>query len=320
MAETVTGHVFKPADLKAGQREPGISAFMRIRNGAAFLEATIRSHIAHFDEIVAVHNRCTDATPDILARLAGEFGGKLRVVHYADPVHPPGSDGHANTAPDDSASMVNYSNVAMARTRFRTVTKLDDDHLALDADLAGTVAMLRQKGGAGDTLFGFSGLNLWRGVDQNGPLSVMAADPVSGGGDIGFFDVREDRIFTHDTRFERTPRAGLKRRFCGYLYWHLKYLKPGLGFANYDLEANPGSRFGRKRQKVRQSGAITSLDELARTIAPSPGRRIAGMVDDKRRFVVARDAALGSRFAGQDVAEAVRASIRPDLAATILAQ
>src|SRR5690606_2481883 len=64
---------FRPEDLKIGERKPGISAFMRIRNGADFLEATIRSHISHFDEIVAVHNRCTDETPDILARLAQEF-------------------------------------------------------------------------------------------------------------------------------------------------------------------------------------------------------------------------------------------------------
>jgi hypothetical protein len=318
MTETVAGHVFTPADLNVAGRRPGISAFMRIRDGAAFLEATIRSHIAHFDEIVAVHNRCTDATPDILADLAAEFGEKLRVVHYADPVHPPGSDGHAETAPDDPASMVNYSNVAMAQTRFRTVTKLDDDHLALDADLARTVSMLRQQGGAGDTLFGFSGLNVWRGTDQSGPLSVMAVDPVSGGGDIGFFDVREDRVFTHDARFERTPRAGLNRRFCGYLYWHLKYLKPGLGFANYDLEANPDSRFGRKRLRVQASGAVTSLDALARMRAPSPARRIAGLFDDKRRFLVSRDAALGPRFAGLNVEDAVRGSVRPDLAKTIL--
>src|SRR5690606_30433863 len=119
--------------LKIGERKPGISAFMRIRNGADFLEATIRSHISHFDEIVAVHNRCTDETPDILARLAREFGPKLKVHHYLPEVFPPGSRGHRNEPPDSSHSLVNYYNYALAKTQYTYATKLDDDHLAIES-------------------------------------------------------------------------------------------------------------------------------------------------------------------------------------------
>src|SRR5690606_26502790 len=93
----VDGYRFTPADLQVGERRPGISAFMRIRDGAFSLEAAIRSHIGHYDEIVAVYNRCTDATPDILARLAREFGPKLQVWHYLPRVFPPGSEGHRST-------------------------------------------------------------------------------------------------------------------------------------------------------------------------------------------------------------------------------
>ena len=54
---TVENYRFTPDDLRADARPPGISAFMRIRNGADFLEAAISSHIDHVDEIVAVHNQ-----------------------------------------------------------------------------------------------------------------------------------------------------------------------------------------------------------------------------------------------------------------------
>ena len=68
---------FTPADLNVAERRPGISAFMRIRDGAYSLEAAIRSHIDHYDEVVAVYNRCTDETPEILARL------RERIVAFA---------------------------------------------------------------------------------------------------------------------------------------------------------------------------------------------------------------------------------------------
>ena len=308
MHETISGHVFRPADLRCGQRRPGISAFMRIRNGEAFLEAAIRSHIDHFDEIVAVYNQCTDATPDILDRLAREYGPKLRVYHYLDRVFPPGSEGHAKTPADSPNSLVNYYNFALAQTRFRTVTKLDDDHLAMDADLAAVVDDIRRRGGTGDLLWAFSGLNLWH--EANGPLTIFDRDPVSGSGDIGFFEVREDRFFTHDRRFERTPRAGLSRRFCGFVYWHLKYLKPGHGLANYELDENPRSRY-RRRRAVMVNGRGVNLDTLIAHLTPKATDRLKAFVSDKHRFLLARDAALADWFGGRSVAETLAQSVMP---------
>jgi hypothetical protein len=56
----VEGYRFTPEAPAPDARRPG---FMRVRDGADFVEATIRSHIAHFDEIVVVYNQCRDATP-----------------------------------------------------------------------------------------------------------------------------------------------------------------------------------------------------------------------------------------------------------------
>ncbi len=93
--EAVVGTAFQVSDLRVDDRRPGVSAFMRIRNGADWLEVSIRSHMPFFDEIVAVYNQCTDATPEILVQPQKEFGpDKLRVIQHLDQVHPPCSDGN----------------------------------------------------------------------------------------------------------------------------------------------------------------------------------------------------------------------------------
>lgn len=304
--ETVTGYSFRHDDLRAGQRPSGISAFMRIRNGADFLEATIRSHIDAFDEIVAVYNQCTDATPDILARLAGEFGPKLRIFHYADRVHPPGSAQHAAEAANSPNSLVNYYNFALSRTSYALATKLDDDHLAIAGDLGPLCARLRS--GAEDTasvMHCFSGVNLAR--DRDGRLGTPASDMISGGGDIGFFRVGPETYFDHDKRFERFRRGGLKRRFAGFLYWHLKYLKEGQGFANYELERNPSGRYARRLRELGDA-PVLGLARLRRQAAPSLADRLLAVVSGKRRLVVERNRSLAAAFPQETLEDALDAT------------
>jgi len=242
---------------------------MRIRNGAAYLEATIRSHMPHFDEIVALYNQCTDATPDILARLGQEFGPKLRVIHYLDRVYPGGSRGHRSTPASSPNSMVNYYNTALAATRFSIVTKLDDDHLAIEKPMAEVVAEMRRGNGIGK-LVCFSGLNLFRGPE--GAIGILRQEPVSGQGDIGFFNVTEQTYFTHDRRFERFRAPGLRRVHAGFTYWHLKFLKPDMGFANYELADNPKSRYGRKLARLagaKPADLPVIVDDWSATYPPN---------------------------------------------------
>jgi len=304
-AQQLQGYVFRPGDLGVAEREPGISAFMRIRNGAEFLEPTIRSHIAHFDEIVALYNQCTDDTEAILLRLQQDYGSqRLRVVHYLDRVHPPGSEGHRRTPPDSPHSLVNYYNAALAATRCRIATKLDDDHLAIDAALAAVTRALRAAPALAEMRC-FSGLNLMRG--PQGELGIYASTPISGGGDIGFFPVRPDTRFVHDRRFERFERAGLPRRFVGFLYWHLKYLKAELGFANYELEANPDSRYARRRRALAANAQpLLPLRELPQRLAPAWWQPLAACVDAKKRLTLERDAAVATTFPDADALAALR--------------
>lgn len=288
---------------------------MRIRNGADFVESTIRSHIDCFDEVVAVHNQCTDGTPDILARLQREFGRtKLRVLHYADRVFPQGTEGHAKTDATSTHSVVNYSNFALAATRYQFATKLDDDHLAIAEPVNEVCDLIR--GGHADPgrMYCFSGLNLIRDPDNG--LAVLANDPISGSGDIGFFPVSSETYFFHDRRFERFQRGGLKRHFAGFQYWHLKYLKTGMGFGNYELETNPDSRFAKRKVALTQRAPRRwTLDDLAYHNRPSVVMRMASLVSDKAAFLCDRDTALRGTFPETEVNDALRRTVRDSILA-----
>jgi len=262
---TIEDYRFTPVDLRVGERRPGISAFMRIRDGAYSLEAAIRSHIPHYDEIVAVYNRCTDDTPDILARLQQEFGDRLRVWHYLPSVFPPGSEGHKSTPADHPQSLVNYYNFALSRTRYSHATKLDDDHVAMGAPTARLVADIRVGRAGQGELACFSGLNLAR--DASG-LGILAREPFAGSGDHWIFPVRPDTFFVHDRRFERLQHPGLRRVFHSFAYWHLKHLKPEFGFANYDLAQNPHSRYARRLVALQADHSVVGTSNLADATAP----------------------------------------------------
>lgn len=305
MAETVTGYVFDPADLKIELRRPGISAFMRIRNGEDFAEAAICTHIDHVDEIVAVYNQCTDATPDILARLAQRFGPKLRVYHYLDRVFPPGSEGHLQTPPNATASVVNYSNFALAKTRCQIVTKLDDDHMAMGQRMGALAEMARNGASMDREALCYSGINLAR--DADGRLGLPTEEPLCGNGDHWFVRLTPHNYFVKDRRFETFRHDGLRRRFVGFAYWHLKYLKGGGGFANYELGDNPDSRFARKRAR-REKSNVVDLPSAAEGVHPALLDRILAPFSDKRQLLRDRARALRPEFGDQSLDEALTAT------------
>jgi hypothetical protein len=291
----VAEYRFEPKHLAVAERKPGISAFMRIRDGAFSLEAAIRSHIDHFDEIVAVHNRSTDATPDILGQLHAKYGDRLRVFHYLPPVFPPGSAGHAKELANSPLSLVNYYNFALTRTRFTHVTKLDDDHVAMGDATAKLVADVRAGRAANNEMACFSGINLAR--DEAGRVGVLRREPYSGSGDIGIFPVTPDTFFVHDRRFEVLQLPGMRRRFHSFVYWHLKYLKPEFGFANYDLKDNPRSRYIRRLEAHRADREVIELSELAE----SEGRLNLLRFTERQRIVAARGREAARAFAGRTV-------------------
>lgn len=252
---------FTPDDLRVADRRPGISAFVRTKNGADFLAPTIRSHAPYVDEIVAVYNQCSDSTEAVLVDLQDELGpDKLRLFHYLPRVHPPGSKEHAAEPAHSPHSVVNYSNFALSRTTRRIVVKLDDDHIAFDRGLRPMVEALRRDGLAPGRMNCFSGLNLVR--DEDGAVGIHAGTPFSGNGDIGFFAMTPDAYFVHDRRFEDFRKYHFRRVFVGFAYWHMKYLKTGLGFANYEIESGRNRRFEKKERAFHRRREVVTIPEL----------------------------------------------------------
>jgi hypothetical protein len=309
--QEVSAYRFSKEDLRLNERRPGISAFMRIKNGADFLELTIRSHIEFFDEIVAVYNQCTDNTAEVLAKLQSEYGPeKLKVIHYLDRVFPPGSDDHARTPPDSPNSLVNYYNFALAATQYTYATKLDDDHLAMPGSLRGVVDLIRSSEADNLPMLCFSGLNLF--PSPSGPTSICKRDPISGGGDIGFFRLTNQTYFTHDRRFEKFHRGSMPRHFAGYLYWHLKYLKPELGFSNYELDRYQSSRYAIRKQRLESDSNIRlELAELIQSRRPDRLSGLRSLFSEKQALIGKRDEALGRAFPYATCDEAVRATVDP---------
>lgn len=310
MVELISDVRFSPQMLQAVDRPRGVSAFMRIRNGAFSVEAAIRSHIGQFDEIVALYNRCTDATGEILARLEQEFAPRLRVYHYLPQVFPPGSEGHRTTPPDAPQSLVAYYNCALSLTRFSHATKLDDDHVAMGAATARLLEDVRAGRAAARDLACFSGLNLVRAAD--GSVGILASEPFSGSGDIAVFPVSSRTYFAHDRRFERFVHEGLPRRFHSVVYWHLKYLKPEFGFGNYDLSDNPRSRYWRRLRQLQEGLIVEPLERPS-----SPGwRSLPGMallpLPERDHLIGARDRAGYRLRQGLSLAAALADS--PELA------
>jgi hypothetical protein len=151
----------------------------------------------------------------------------------------------------------------------------------------------------------FSGLNLIRAA--SGDLGIVANAPISGGGDIGFFPVRPDTFFVHDRRFERFHRGSLQRRFAGFLYWHLKYLKPDLGLANFELDARPDSRYARHlRRLAEKAKEIVSLRDLPARLQPRALDRLEALLSAKKRLNLERDAAVVTTFPDLTVLDAVQ--------------
>ena len=246
---------FTAGELDA-PRPGGISAMMRIRNGAEYLRETIESHVEHYDEIVAAYNDCSDETESILHALSARYPGKVRPLHYLPKVVLPYSVEHNRTPTESVHSLANYYNWTMARTRFNTVVKLDDDHLAIPKALASAVKCVRADiARGGRKLYTFSGVNLVRTSDAS--VAVYDNLPLVGTGDIMYFPVSGQITFQQVRDFEKMVLTGprLEKEYIGLLYFHLKHMKVDFGFGNMVPE--------RRVQSVRE------FEETLRTVSIS---------------------------------------------------
>ena len=298
--EEIANYKFHPNDLRLDQRKPGVSGLLRTRNGGAFLEACVRSHIDALDELVIIFNQCTDDTAQIVAKLEAEFPSKIKAFHYLPRVQPLGSEGHAQSNFDDLDNLANYSNAGLVQTSRQYMMKVDDDHLAIPGVLAGLAERARSGELNDRTLYALSGLNIAR---AGGALGIPAQVPVPGLGDYGLQKLGPQSYFTADHRFERFRPPGQRRVFAGFQYWHLKFLKPD-AFANYELSDNPDSRYHAQKQRA-ETTSLLSLPAWLGSLSTGPSAQLKALVYDKHRIALDRARQAKQLFAGLALEQAL---------------
>lgn len=282
---------------------------MRIRNGEDFLRASIESHIHVFDEIVAVHNGCTDRSEEILTDLREKFPKKIRVFHYEPKVYPVGSEGHIKTDKSSIHSIANYYNWALARTRFKIATKLDDDHICIPDAWSKILDRLRRTNyNLKREMPCFSGINLlWK----NGVIGISKKIPFAGNGDHFLFEVNKNTYFSKNRKFEVFRRGNLRRSFCGLFYLHCKFLKHDFGFSNYELNENPNSRYHKQLDRFLRSEDTQSLNDLIQSCKSSTSAKklisaLLSCFSSKAKIKQARREALKNHSIKENISRAIK--------------
>ena len=266
MISKVENYHFTPNLLNVDKRTPGLSAFVRVRNGEDFLAESICTHIGSFDEIVIVLNQCTDGSEQIVKNLLVTYPDKIKAFHYLDRVYPPGHSIYKELKQSSPNSIGTYYNFALAMTTRTVVTKLDDDHIAIPQNLSRLVEEIKKRNyDISNEMLCFSGLNL---TENDLGIGIYKANPFGGNGDHGFFRVTSDTYFTHSVKFERFNYKSVKRSYYGMTYLHLKYLKKGHGFDNYEIEQDTSSRYSRHIQKFKANQSSISVSKLVEETKP----------------------------------------------------
>ena len=215
--------------LDPRNREPGVSAMLRVRDGAQFLRPSLESCIDVFDEIIAVHHQCGDDTPQILHEYAAKHPRRFKVYEYPHEVFPPHTTAHARQPPESPHTIAALCNYALSKTTRRFVVKHDADHVYFPrfAEIAEAV----RSGRFGGDVVATVGVNIAR--TRAGEVGAYLPIPAVGGSDFLFFPVSRDTYYTHTPSYEVLCVPPCRWVYAGFAFWHLKFLCRHYGFHRY---------------------------------------------------------------------------------------
>jgi glycosyltransferase involved in cell wall biosynthesis len=268
MIEVVENPTFKPEDFDPSKKKLGISAIIRLKNEADYLEKALNSILPFFDEFVIVYNQCTDRTPEIIEEFANNDPQRVRAFHYLPQVFPPASAGQRTLPANHVSSFVHYSNFALSKASYRVCSKWDGDQIAAPNALGRVIDRLRAlKPGTLSWWLSpwkmgywwFSGVNLW---DRDGQVFVVKPLPTSGRRkDIGFWPLGRRHIFRHHPRVEYLRTWWFKCSFVGFVYYHVKGMKKDRGIGIYQLEVDPNSSYSKRLKQVWTNPELITFEE-----------------------------------------------------------
>jgi glycosyltransferase involved in cell wall biosynthesis len=131
----------------AGRPPKKISAVMRIKNEAEFLERSINSVIDLVDELVIIDNCSSDGSADIIADFSNRFPNKIRALEYPYKIARYGEETSILAATKEGRKspsyLPNFYNWTTAQCAGPYILKWDGDTIATNA-LAPTLERFRQ--------------------------------------------------------------------------------------------------------------------------------------------------------------------------------
>ena len=131
----VAGRPF--AHAFAGRPPKKISAMMRVKNEAEFLEQSIASIVDLVDEVVIVDNGSTDGSAAIIERFVVGFPAKIRAFDYPEKLARYGEETLQLAATKEGRKspsfLPNYYNWCAAKCRYPYILKWDGDTIATAA-------------------------------------------------------------------------------------------------------------------------------------------------------------------------------------------
>lgn len=118
----------------------GLSGFMRAKNEAQFIGASIDSCIDALDELIVVYNDCTDDTPEILEKKRRQYPDKIKIYSYNHDVMAFGLTleefEYVKSLPDDSPRLFcNQCNFALSKITYRYAVIIDPDQIYFSDEL-----------------------------------------------------------------------------------------------------------------------------------------------------------------------------------------
>lgn len=239
-----------PSELNVASRLPGISGFMRLKDEELYLDAAIKSHIEHVDELILVFNNCTDSTPEICRKWQNDYPEKVKVFEYTPYVFPLGTVESRTLPPNDPSTLASFYNYALSKTTRKIAIKIDGDHIAIPGVFSKAAQQARELKDnewlslRGANLFEFEGkLFISNGYNKNllPKAGRSGGNPPITGGDHAFFTVAESTWHEMDRRegYEILRLHKIKDVVISYspvAFLHLKEVKNDKGMKNWELD------------------------------------------------------------------------------------
>lgn len=144
----------------ANKYKQGVSGFMRVKDDAEFIEASIDSCISALDELIIVYNDCSDCTPELVEKKRLEYPDKIKVFEYKHKVFSTNLSQseyeYALQLPDDSPNLLcNYYNYALSKVSYRYALKIDADQIYFTEQLKQWCDIFRESNVKTSKTFGY---------------------------------------------------------------------------------------------------------------------------------------------------------------------